>query len=180
MLNLCTTPTCSSPPWRRRTSGRRRTTSGRSSAPTASRVRPACMYFHCSHHFLSADVQRHGHERQGEATSICLLSTQLHGMWCLLVRAVSEYCHVLVCVAGDGRGPSYTFVYPNVMVNRYSMWMGTMRVSHLLSSDRLTSAGSQLEGHACAEVACKRSVQRKVLHALCASGHAGTLPFWQS
>ncbi len=30
--------------------------------------------------------------------------------------------------AGDGRGPSYTFVYPNIMVNRYSLWMGTMRV----------------------------------------------------
>ncbi|CAL8471392.1 g10934 [Coccomyxa elongata] len=31
-------------------------------------------------------------------------------------------------IEGDGQGPRYTFVYPNVMVNRYSMWMGTMRV----------------------------------------------------
>ena len=30
--------------------------------------------------------------------------------------------------AGDGSGPRYTFVYPNTMVNRYSMWMGTIRV----------------------------------------------------
>ncbi|CAL5220057.1 g2008 [Coccomyxa viridis] len=29
---------------------------------------------------------------------------------------------------GDGSGPRYTFVYPNTMVNRYSMWMGTIRV----------------------------------------------------
>ena len=32
------------------------------------------------------------------------------------------------CNAGDGSGPRYTFVYPNTMVNRYSMWMGTIRV----------------------------------------------------
>jgi hypothetical protein len=39
---------------------------------------------------------------------------------------------VLPCCAGDGRGPSYTFVYPNLMVNRYSLWMGTMRVTPFL------------------------------------------------
>lgn len=35
-------------------------------------------------------------------------------------------------MAGDGSGPKYTFVYPNLMVNRYSLWMGTMRVSALI------------------------------------------------
>lgn len=29
----------------------------------------------------------------------------------------------------DGRGPAYSFVYPNIMVNRYSLWTGTILVN---------------------------------------------------
>lgn len=36
------------------------------------------------------------------------------------------------CAAGDGSGPRYSFVFPNIMVNRYSLWMGTMRVTPCL------------------------------------------------
>ncbi len=43
--------------------------------------------------------------------------------------------------AGDGSGPRYTFVYPNTMVNRYSMWMGTIRVCVQLSIQALIVLG---------------------------------------
>ena len=36
------------------------------------------------------------------------------------------------CAAGDGSGPRYSFVFPNIMVNRYSLWMGTIRVTPCL------------------------------------------------
>jgi len=30
---------------------------------------------------------------------------------------------------GDGRGPVYSFVYPNLTVNRYSLWTGTILIN---------------------------------------------------
>lgn len=51
------------------------------------------------------------------------------------LRGYSWLMRRVMCnVTGDGRGPSYSFVYPNVMVNRYSLWMGTMRVGGVLFS----------------------------------------------
>lgn len=33
------------------------------------------------------------------------------------------------CGRPDGRKPVYAFVYPNFMINRYSLWTGTMLVN---------------------------------------------------
>ena len=40
----------------------------------------------------------------------------------------NEIEQAMWCCA-DGRGPTYAFVYPNIMINRYSMWTGTILVN---------------------------------------------------
>ena len=69
----------------------------------------------------------------------CVITQALQQLQALSLLSLSDeadedcsnytaWAHKLGLPAVPGVGPTYSFIYPNVMINRYSVWMDTLHV----------------------------------------------------